>query len=354
MLEASSGPVFVVGIWRSGTSLLYSLLNQHPQLSLMYESDLLLLPKLFGNGHSRSDWKQRWDLLNEGFSRHQLEAKALPDDLPDMATAMEVVGRAYAGSAIWGCKSPSYYDRLEQLAGMFPNARFIIIWRDPAGTCRSIVRAAKKSGWFDKNGILVRALLGNREMKRGCDALLARGCKVHQLQYEELVRDPVGNMQAICAFLGIPFEPKMASLEGADRSAIFAADHHTMVKTEKIVANVNRPEVLPAPVLKKIQRYVNYWRRESAGKWPAYPKTTQIEEEPSAFELARDAAEFRWFCAWDRFVGNVFSVAPMGMLNAYRKLKWHLQSPEKKSTPVSPASKASPELETHSASSARR
>ena len=348
--DSSSGPVFVVGIWRSGTSLLYTLLNQHPQLALTYESDLLLLPGLFRNGHSRSDWKQRWDFWNEGFSRHQLETKNIPDDLPDMASAMEAVGRAHAGTAIWGCKSPSYYDRLEQLASLFPNARFIIIWRDPAGTCRSIVNAAKKSTWFGKSGILVRALLGDREMKRGCDALLARGCHVHQLQYEDLVRDPAANMQAICNFLGIPFEPKMASLEGADRSAIFSADHHTLVKSEKIIADAKRPEVLPAHVLRKIQRYVNYWRRESHGAWPVYPKSTEIQEEPSALELARDAAAFRWYCFWDGVVGRVFCVAPLGMLAAYRKLKWHLQPAAKKSgaipqpvpPPLEPRHPASP------------
>ncbi|MCU1303513.1 MAG: Sulfotransferase family, partial [Candidatus Sulfotelmatobacter sp.] len=38
--EPSSGPIFVVGIWRSGTSLLYTLMNQHPQIALTYESDL--------------------------------------------------------------------------------------------------------------------------------------------------------------------------------------------------------------------------------------------------------------------------------------------------------------------------
>jgi len=344
--DSFSGPVFVVGIWRSGTSLLYSLLNQHPQLSLMYESDLLLLPALFRNGHSRVDWKQRWDLLNDGFSRHRLETKSLPDDLPDMATAMEVVGRAYAGSAMWGCKSPSYYDRLEELADMFPQARFIIIWRDPAGTCRSIARAAKKSGWFNKNGILVRALLGNREMKRGCDALLARGCCVHQMQYEELVRDPASNMQAVCDFLGIVFDTKMLSLEGADRSAIFEAEHHSMVKTGKIVVQAARPEVLPAPVLRKIERYVNYWKRESGGKWPLYPKSTEIQEEPSALELARDAAAFKYFRTWDGFVGNVFSVAPMSMLNAYRKLKWHMQPAERKVQPAQQTLTPTSEIET--------
>ncbi|PYX45967.1 MAG: hypothetical protein DMG79_17915 [Acidobacteria bacterium] len=31
----SAGPLFVVGMWRSGTSLLYALLNQHPEIGLM-------------------------------------------------------------------------------------------------------------------------------------------------------------------------------------------------------------------------------------------------------------------------------------------------------------------------------
>ncbi len=330
---SSSRPVFVVGIWRSGTSLLYSLLNQHPQLSLMYESDLLLLPGLFRNGRSRNDWKRRWNFWNTGYSRHHLETKTIPDQQPDMASALEAVGRAYSGSAIWGCKSPSYYDRLEQLASMFPQARFIIIWRDPAATCRSIARAAKKSGWFGKSGIMVRALLGDREMKRGCDALVARGCNVHQLQYEELIRDPQSNMQAICSFLGIPFDPKMASLQGADRSAIFSAEHHTLVKSETIVADVKRPEVLHAPLLRKIQRYVNLWKRESGGAWPVYPKSTEIQDERSALELARDAIAFRWFCNWDRLVGRVFCFAPLPLLALYRRLTWHLQPAEKKTDP---------------------
>ncbi len=42
----SPGPLFVVGMWRSGTSLLYALLNQHPQIGLMYESDFALLSPL--------------------------------------------------------------------------------------------------------------------------------------------------------------------------------------------------------------------------------------------------------------------------------------------------------------------
>jgi hypothetical protein len=70
----AAGPLFVVGIWRSGTSLLYTLLNQHPQIALMYEGELPLMQYLFPRGRARPDWLSRWDFLNNAPQRHKLQA----------------------------------------------------------------------------------------------------------------------------------------------------------------------------------------------------------------------------------------------------------------------------------------
>ena len=60
-LPLSDGPLFVVGMFRSGTSLLYALLNQHPQIALLYEDDLAHLPSLFWFPTKTSRWLAKWE-----------------------------------------------------------------------------------------------------------------------------------------------------------------------------------------------------------------------------------------------------------------------------------------------------
>jgi hypothetical protein len=334
--DSSTQPVFVVGIWRSGTSLLYALLNQNPKLSLMYEGDLLLLGPMFWGGRSKADWKQRWDFWNAGLSRHHLDTRRIPDHPANLAAAMESVGREYAGAAIWGCKSPSYYDRLDQLSRLFPGARFIIIWRDPADTLRSIVRASQGSSWFGKTGMSVRALLGDLEMKKGCDLLVARECRLHQLHYEELVRDPASIMAGVCKFLEIPYDPRMGTLEGADRSAIFSASHHAMVKGERIVSGSTRTEVLAPRLKKKIDRYVVYWKKRYGGSWPGYPLVPEGSAEATLLERTLDSLAFAICRAWDRSVALVYCFAPVFLLAAYRRVKSRWQQDFTESAEFSP------------------
>src|SRR5579859_1089128 len=64
--------VFVVGIVRSGTSLLYSLLNRHPDIALMYECDVWDFPKVFADYRLNSNWLERQEFYNGVLSRHRL------------------------------------------------------------------------------------------------------------------------------------------------------------------------------------------------------------------------------------------------------------------------------------------
>jgi len=289
----------------------------------MYEADLPLLRQLFRKAGSKPDWLERWEFWNSALTRHRIDQKQIPGHVPDLRSGAEIVWKRYAGDALYGEKSPNYYDSLQWLSREFPNARFVVIWRNPADICRSILRAAGTgSSFFAKRGITHRALIGTRRLKSECEALAKHGVSLHQVQYEEMITEPERVLSGICDFLQIPFDPQMASLEGADHSAVYEADHHSGVKSKTIGPNKGREEVLPLPLKNKIDRYVSYWQREYGGAWPQYPKLSAGKcPRPSLLERSWDEFLFRGLRAFDRFTSLVYCYAPISLLRRYRSAK---------------------------------
>ena len=271
---------------------------------------------------------EKVDAWNGALTRHKIDAAEIPEDITDLPEAFRAVAEQYAskkGATVWGCKSPTYYDCMNQFAVWYPNAKFIVIWRDPADVCRSIVRAAEKSPWFAQSGMDLRAILGYRRMKQEADALVRRGAGIYQLQYDDLVREPEKTLTSICEFIGIPFDPKMTSLEGADRSAVYNGEHHSMVKSSSIVAKRERPEVLSPALKSKVERYVVFWRKQSGGQWPVKAAVTDGMAPVSFVERTADRIRHRLLRTKDLIVPFAYSAVPIPLWLKYRHMKSRYQ-----------------------------
>ncbi len=327
--SASSGPLFVVGVWRSGTSLLYALLNRHSQIRLMYEAELPLLRPLFVGGSAKRDWLRRWDFWNSALTRHRVEPCQIQPPAAGLRSAAETVYRSYAlqkGAVVWGEKSPNYWDRLDRLAREFPHARFIIIWRNPMAICRSVAQAGTNASFFAKAGMARRALFACEKLRLQCERLVALGIPTHQLQYEDLIRDPDATLAEVSKFLGIPFEPQMASLRGADRSSIYEGQLHALAKGERIVSSGERQvegaiDLLAPRFREKIRRYIALWKRQYRGAWPSYPLAADVARVPSLWERVEDHVLFWLLRRFDSAVVLVYCFVPLWLLSAYRARK---------------------------------
>ncbi|MGA7382793.1 MAG: sulfotransferase [Terriglobales bacterium] len=310
----AAGPLFVVSMWRSGSSLLYALLNKHPQVGLMFEADLALLRPLFLKPRRWQDWARRWEFWNQALARHQLRAQDIPNSITGFRDAFTAVHQQYAkrkGATIWGDKSPNYYDRLNEIAEIFPDARFIIVWRDPADTISSMVRAGRVgSDYFGRKGSALRGLLGCQVLKQQCGTLVFQGKPVLQLHYEDLVHQPATVMREVCGFLQIPYTDDLSSLQGADRSAIYdyGSKHHALVKGDRIVS-APRPDAIDPALRRKIAGYVARWR----GLGQAGPKLP---------ERILDQLEYRGFRGYDRLTALGFCFLPSSLLLKYRAWKY--------------------------------
>jgi hypothetical protein len=312
-------------MWRSGSSLLYALLNKHPQVALMYEADLLLLRPVFLKPKALCDWTERWEFWNETFHRHGLAATDVVEGSSDFPSAFAAAHQLYAqrhGATIWGDKSPNYYDRLNEMADDFLQARFIIVWRDPKGTADSILRAASLgNSYFSRKGAALCGLLGYEIFKKECDRLLARGRPVCQVNYEDLILDTPAVMRRVCEFLQIPYYDALSNLEGADRSAIFDGHHHANVKGDKIVRN-SRPELLSPMLCAKISQYLAWWHELYGAGWPPYPQpANDAAQPPKRFARLVDGALYKMLRTRDRITPIVFSFVPLFLLRRYRELK---------------------------------
>jgi hypothetical protein len=318
-------PIFVVGVWRSGTTLLYSLLNQHPDIRLFYESDLPVLWPMFRLPWSRKTWFDKWEYWNAGVSRHDLDPHHLASPVASLAEAAELAGRQYSGARgkkLWGCKSPSYYDRLVFLAREFPDARFIVIWRDPEEICRSVIRAAASGLWFARPGMTHKALLASETLKKQCDTLLSMGASVHQVHYRDLVEDTSKTMQSICEFLQVPFTPAVTVLNSADRSAVFEGAHHSLAKGSQIVSRKAGNEPLPPALASKIGRYKALWKAE-AGDWLLCQRFSETgATKPGIWERVTDRLGYKALRLWDIAPRILFSILPTSVWQAYRRLKY--------------------------------
>jgi hypothetical protein len=171
------------------------------------------------------------------------------------------------------------------------------------------------------------AILACEMLKKQCDGIVSRGIPVHQIHHKQLVGDTTQTMRGICDFLDVPFVSAVTSLEGADRGAIFAGAHHSMVRGTQIVSSRERKAALPSQIEKKVGQYKALWKEEYGEAWIL----SRYLGDPAAARpsrLARMMDRFLFFVF--RFKEAVpplaFSILPLWFWRLYRTIKY--QNPD--------------------------
>ena len=135
-------PIFIIGSPRSGTSVLAWALAQHSRLWTSAESDILFY--LFGQGHldkafqiSSSGLDRPW-LRNEGVGK--------PEFASFVGLGLNALFSSRSKGKRWIDQTPLYTVMADQLAEMFPTARFLHILRDGRRVVHSMVHFRDATG----------------------------------------------------------------------------------------------------------------------------------------------------------------------------------------------------------------
>jgi len=322
MIHQPQRHLFVVGFARSGTSLLYTLLNLHPDIKLLFEADLLSHSLINMSTLSGQNWWQRLDFYNSSCIRHHLIPDPSWKNIHSATQAAEVLYRKYGGTEVRyiGEKAPSYYNCLPTIAREFPDARFIVIWREPHSTISSINAAGKSHYFFSNASLPLRALIGFERTQADVLALRARNVPVFDLCYEDLAENAEATLKSICHFLEIPFNSRMLELDRADFSMFPPGEHHAKAKSGHLTSQIRSREVPTDPIQQKVPRYLSRWKqlfRDQLATKRYWPKAGG--KEPGVIEAATDRIRYNLACFYaEQFTPFIYGFFPLTSLRRYR------------------------------------
>ena len=218
-------PLILLGVSRSGTTLLRVVLDRSPGLAIPDESFFVPLlarrngpmidAERFLDDVSRIPTIRDWGLTPADISGRVRSGMRIGD-------AIAAVFEAYAdaaGKPRWGDKTPMYMRHLALLEELFPNAQYVHLIRDGRDAALSFLEMPE--GTFTRTWAHPRtpaqfACLWRKEV--GDARALGRRVgptRYLEVRYEELVADAESVVRGICTFAAVAFEPAMLDYTGS-------------------------------------------------------------------------------------------------------------------------------------------
>jgi hypothetical protein len=218
-------PLLLLGVSRSGTTLLRVILDRSPGIAIPDESFFVpLLARRHGqviaaerflDDVARLTVVRDWGLTLEDVAARVRSGMATGE-------AIAAIFETYAdaqGKPRWGDKTPLYMRHLGLLEGLFPDAQYVHLIRDGRDAALSFLEmpgGTYTRTWAHPTTAARFACLWRREVL-DARALGRRvgPARYHEVRYEGLVADPESVVRGICAFARLPFDPAMLDYTGA-------------------------------------------------------------------------------------------------------------------------------------------
>lgn len=211
--ETGPKPIFIVGMHRSGTTLLEQLLDGSPQVRGIGELyDFTSAMRYVTDHHC------------PGVVDLELIRRAAHADL-------KVAGQRYLGGVAWRLRGEAFFtDKLPSnflnigfIASALPRARILHMMRDPIETCFSNLRELF-SGANPYSYDMTELASYHKQYQR----LMAHWHRrfpgrILDVDYSRLVNDPEATLREVCDSCELDFDPAMLELDNRERGVVTAS-----------------------------------------------------------------------------------------------------------------------------------
>ena len=209
---------FIIGRPRSGTTLLRTLLDAHPNIGIPTECNFIMALAARYAHKKRFSQQTLLNFCNDlsyarYFDKLPLRRKELRDAIlsqpadTQYATLCRLVTASYISVyekgeiMALGDKNPAYSsENFRRVYGLIPGARYIHIVRD----YRDMIVSLKKGG-FRMPSVEFMARSWVQSLKTIHTVSESDKASFYRVRYEDLVMNPEQEMKNICTYLGVPY-----------------------------------------------------------------------------------------------------------------------------------------------------
>jgi tetratricopeptide (TPR) repeat protein len=244
----AGGPIFIVGMPRTGTTLLERLLGSHSQVWSLGE--FTVFPALLAG------------LVNERLAG---ATEAEPASDASLRIDFRELGRRYTAAArqLSG-ERPYFVDKLPfnflycgYILAAMPGAKLIHLMRDPMDTCYAVYKTQFFNAYYYSYDLdeLAEYYVGYREQMDHWHRVLPG--RILDVQYEELVQDPEAQARRVLEWCGLPWEDSVLASHEQDRPSMTAS-----------ASQVRRPIYMDS---------IGSWRRAAPGLRRVYDRLVRAK-----------------------------------------------------------------------------
>ncbi len=282
---ATTPAPFIVGVGRSGTTLLRLMLDAHPQLAIPSETHFLA--EVIRRERQANLTARRLHALlveaptwaNLAMDAASLDAAlraVVPFSTSDGVRAFYRLYARQSAKTRWGDKTPPYRTLMAEIADLLPEAHFIHVIRDG----RDVV-LSYRGLWFGPGDDLEQAAAFWRNEVQATQWTGRLLPHYLEIRYEDLVTDPEGTLKSVCSYLDLPYD------EGMSRYYLRASSR---------LAEIKRPFGPPDRVPVDLETFLAIHERTNSpldrsriGRWRTeMPVADQVRFLAIAGELLQD------------------------------------------------------------------
>lgn len=199
-------PIFIVGMPRSGTTLMSSILSAHPNIAIPYSETKFISNWIYKYPNLDLNSKQDFDFFwseyssSETFCYLNVDANKILYCISNSNSYQNIfacVLQEYAlkmGKSRWGDKDPDAQKYVKKILKWFPDSRIIWMLRDP----RSVIASRLATPWG--KGTIIDYSLNWLDSVRLLEKYLSDK-RILKVKYEHLVTQTETTVKQVCDFI---------------------------------------------------------------------------------------------------------------------------------------------------------